>query len=74
MAHRSADTMENIREIVLSTAEDIRTGRLLGAFSLHVGGGAGGGGEHILFTHAGISARFFKYITEKVGSGRTGTT
>ena len=78
MAHRSADTMESIREIVLSAVEDIKAGRLVGAFSLHMGGsgsGSGGhqeGGEHILFSHAGINARFFKYITEKVGSRRTG--
>eukprot|EP01036_Dinobryon_divergens_P036455 gene36455-47466_t len=69
MVHRSADTKESIREIVLSTVEDIRAGQLVGAFSLRVGGD---GGEHVLFTHAGISARFFKHISEKVGGGHTG--
>ena len=77
MAHRKADTMESIHEIVQSTVEDIATGRLLGAFSLEVGGSGNHGdgvGEHILFSHAGINARFFKYIVEKFGSRRAGTS
>ena len=69
--------MESIHEIVQSTVEDIAAGRLLGAFSLEVGGSGNHGdgvGEHILFSHAGINARFFKYILEKFGSRRAGTS
>ena len=69
--------MESIQEIVQSTVEDIAAGRLLGAFSLEVGGSGNHGdgvGEHILFSHAGINARFFKYIVEKFGSRRAGTS